>query len=527
LVDCVYDWWSDAIPDAAFKATAEDNREIARRVTGENRRGRRSNQLLLAPVLVQLPDDLVELFMRLGAGAEESLAEVTIRAGMFEEARHRQDYRHLFALANAWTAAFFWPLLPGTPAAPTQELFATLHTNPAALPRDTARLVADIAEDRRFFHFEIAWPEVFASGRGGFDVVVGNPPYLGGTKISGNYGNKVLYFLKRNHPARTNGREDLAAFFLRRGFDLLRMGGDLCFITTNTIAQGDTRLAGLDAVTTWGGELADAVRSQPWEGSATVAVALVHLHRGQWPGRRTLDGEDVEAISTDLGSGQSGATLSKLTANHGLASKGSDFMGEGFFLGVEEAERLIGRDVRDAEVVRPMLGAREAMSSPSVEPTRYVIDFGEMSEEIASSYIEPFELVRRRVKPMRERQRRASLRNHWWRFNFPRNAFYQKIQDRGLKRVIVIPEVSKTMLPVFAQAGIVYSHKLIVFADGSEQLLGELTSSFHWLWAAKYCATMRSDPPTVQLSASVPSRAPARVLPSPEWLPSCTSTAPP
>src|SRR4029453_13408258 len=224
LAGCVYDSWSDAIPDAAFRATVEDDRETARRTTAENRKGRRSNQLRLAPVLSQLPDDLVDRFRRRGAGAEASLAEVTIRATEFEDAQRREDYRHLVALANTWTAAFFWPLRTEAPAAPTQELFATLHTNPAALPSDTAELVATLTTDRRFNHFEIAWPEVFTSDRGGFDVVVGNPPYPGGPGISGTLGQKALQFLKTNHSAQTGGRVDLAAYFLRRGFDLIRHG---------------------------------------------------------------------------------------------------------------------------------------------------------------------------------------------------------------------------------------------------------------------------------------------------------------
>src|SRR4029453_2280760 len=231
LAGCVYASWREAIPDAAFRATVEDDRETARRTTAENRKGRRSNQLRLAPVLSQLPDDLVDRFRRLGAGAEASLAEVTIRATEFEDAQRREDYRHLVALANTWTAAFFWPLRPDAPAAPTQELFATLHTNPPLLPPDTAELAEDLAEDRRFFHFEIAWPEVFAPDRGGFDVVVGNPRYLGGPSTRGTPGQKALQFLKSNHPAHPGGRVDLAAYFLRRGFDLVRHDGDLCFIT--------------------------------------------------------------------------------------------------------------------------------------------------------------------------------------------------------------------------------------------------------------------------------------------------------
>jgi methylase of polypeptide subunit release factors len=53
-----------------------------------------------------------------------------------------------------------------------------------------------VSAERRFFHFAIAWPEVFAPPQEGFDVVIGNPPYLGGMKISTTFGEEVHKFLK-------------------------------------------------------------------------------------------------------------------------------------------------------------------------------------------------------------------------------------------------------------------------------------------------------------------------------------------
>jgi hypothetical protein len=83
--------------------------------------------------------------------------------------------------ADAWCAAFFWPLKPGRPQPPTQFELAKLH--PArqladTLPqRDplTAEEIERLAEALRFFHWELEFPNVFE--KGGFDVVLGNPPW--------------------------------------------------------------------------------------------------------------------------------------------------------------------------------------------------------------------------------------------------------------------------------------------------------------------------------------------------------------
>ena len=210
------------MPDAAFRATADDDRSIARKLTAQNHRGRDSNQMRLVTVEVGLTPELVHAFEGLQAAPQDTFAEITVLTEEFEGLRRRADYLNLVSLANTWTAAFFWPLVPGAPPAPTQEWFATLQTNPAALEPAAADLVDEMTSTRRFFHFETAFLDVFTPERGGFDVVIGNPPYLGGPGISGALGDKVLKFLKVNHAASTGGRVDLAVYFLRRGFDCLR-----------------------------------------------------------------------------------------------------------------------------------------------------------------------------------------------------------------------------------------------------------------------------------------------------------------
>ena len=43
-----------------------------------------------------------------------------------------------------------------------------------------------LGEQRRFFHWFLEFPEIME--RGGFDCILGNPPYLGGQALSGTYG---------------------------------------------------------------------------------------------------------------------------------------------------------------------------------------------------------------------------------------------------------------------------------------------------------------------------------------------------
>ncbi|MGH7973168.1 MAG: Eco57I restriction-modification methylase domain-containing protein, partial [Limisphaerales bacterium] len=80
-------------------------------------------------------------------------------------------------VADAWCAAFVWPKSPDPLAevAPTNELWRQMRDGQGKPPALTAKTVEDLAAQYRFFHWHLQFPQVFA--KGGFDVVLGNPPW--------------------------------------------------------------------------------------------------------------------------------------------------------------------------------------------------------------------------------------------------------------------------------------------------------------------------------------------------------------
>ena len=114
---------------------------------------------------------------------------------------------------------------------------------------ETRRAVGDVPEvvwdDRHPFHWALEFPEV--RERGGFDAIVGNPPFQGGKKITGALGGAVPRLPRRMARGRSRvAARDLVAYFYLRASQLLRPSGGFGLIATNTIAQGDTREVGLD-----------------------------------------------------------------------------------------------------------------------------------------------------------------------------------------------------------------------------------------------------------------------------------------
>jgi hypothetical protein len=101
----------------------------------------------------------------------------------------------------------------------------------------TAQLMPDEEDMRRVnaFDWETEFPEAMASG--GFDCVIGNPPYLRIQGLQEYYGDQIDYFIKRYKSAVK--RFDLYLLFAEKGFSLLAQGGCLGFICPHKFLNSD------------------------------------------------------------------------------------------------------------------------------------------------------------------------------------------------------------------------------------------------------------------------------------------------
>lgn len=92
-------------------------------------------------------------------------------------------------------------------------------------------LISDpaIAGDKAF-DWQKEFPQVFE--KGGFDVVIGNPPYVNAMEIKKSYTSEAFNFIKRNYET-AKGTVDLYIYFFEKGLSLLKKDGVLAFITPN------------------------------------------------------------------------------------------------------------------------------------------------------------------------------------------------------------------------------------------------------------------------------------------------------
>jgi hypothetical protein len=350
------------------------------------------------------------------------------------------------------------------------------------------------AFDRRPTHWPLAFPEVFEGG--GFDAVVGNPPFLGGQKLTGAFGTAYREFLVRWVAGEVRGSADLLAYFLLVASRLLDKRGQTGLIGTNTIAQGDTREVGLDQILASGESIRAAVKSATWP-TKTVNLEYSIVWATPWVlGEgvgRYLANERVPYItsSLDASDGDLGQP-SKLTANQGISFQGTTVLGMGFILTPEGAEALIEKDPRNADVLFPYINGEDLNSRPDFSGSRWVINFFDWPLERAEEYRDCLEIVRRLVKPERDQNRRANYRTYWWRYGEHRPGLYKAI-DR-MDRVLAITQTSRLQLPTFLPTGMVYAHKLVIFAWNSPAALALISSEIHRSWVVARGSTMRTDP---------------------------------
>jgi len=356
-------------------------------------------------------------------------------------------------------------------------------------------------------HWDLVFPDVFDRNNPGFDVFVGNPPFAGNNTFTQGYPEGILDWFKEIHPE-SGGNCDLVAHFFRRCYQLLRPGGALGLIATNTIAQGDTRSSGLRWICLNGGTIYAARKRYKWPGVAAVVVSVVQLVNGAYAGVKLLDKRPVEKITAFLFAMGGHDDPKQLAVSAGMSFKGSMVYGMGFTFDdsgpadadtpglpspIATMERLIADNPKNAEVIFPYIGGEEVNTSPTHAHHRYVINFGERSEEECTrEWPELMAIVEKKVKPGRLTQNREIRARYWWRFGETCPALYEAIA--GYTQVLSNSQVSSHISFAFKEASLVFGHTLYVYPLDSFCWLAIVQSTIHLQWSLLQASSMKDDP---------------------------------
>ena len=362
------------------------------------------------------------------------------------------------------------------------------------------------------FSYLLEFPEVMLDN-GGFDAIVGNPPFLGGQKLTGFFGEPYREYLVKFLGHGQRGSADLVAYFFLRALQLLKPQGTFGLLATNTIAEGDTREVGL-AQMVEKGTIYAAFPNEPWEGQAAVMTSRVHFCKGDISKPKILNGEEVEFISPFL-SAENDKKPNTLKANENRSFQGSIVLGLGFTMTPEEAKSILHVKPHYAEALFPYINGEDLNSSPTQEPSRYVINFWDWSLERAGNYPELLAQVEEKVKPERTRLNengefvlRKPLPQNWWIYGEKRPALYHAI-GRGasfekhpsgfeypkepMERVLVCSEVSKYLTLSLQENNKIFNSNLDIFAYFNLSYFALLQSFAHTSWGWRLSSRLKQD----------------------------------
>ena len=474
---------------------------------------------------VREPLDRVLELRRQIRGADEMVSDRELRI-LWDEAQH--ELSNVRLLGDLILAAFFEGSKPKDKEERRDAYASSALTGDAEQYRKMLEQWRHAEKPLTPFHWEIEFPEVFERENPGFDAIAGNPPFAGKNTVASANVPSYPNWLKLIHEE-SHGNADLVAHFFRRAFNLLRDGGALGLIATNTIGQGDTRSTGLRWICKNGGSICGAHRRIKWPGTAAVVVSVIHIAKGTYAGPRTLDGREVDTISAFLFHAGGHDDPERLAANAERSFQGSIVLGMGFTFddtdskGVStplgEMQRLIEADPRNQEVIFPYIGGEEVNTNPTHSHHRHVINFKnyplrrkdmgktrwqeadenqcrewlrtgivplDYPDPVAADWPDLLEIIEEKVKPVRsalppKNSWNRDVARRWWQFGADRREL--PVVIAGLDRVLVISRVSEHAAFSFLVTGSVYSDRLVVVPLKTYAAFGALQSRPHETWA--------------------------------------------
>ncbi|GAA0365936.1 N-6 DNA methylase [Actinoallomurus spadix] len=187
------------LPDDAFKPIEGDDkkwvaalkkRNKAEREAYENRHLGVQGELFSETGLRVGNNGLARQALAIADAQDDDLSIVHAKAGAYRKLRTSPEYLVAKELADAWCAAFPWSKTRDSAPAITTQTLLDLREESDRVEVLTRAGIRDLAEQYRFFHWHLEFPEVFSvpddgalgidesSGwSGGFKCVLGNPPW--------------------------------------------------------------------------------------------------------------------------------------------------------------------------------------------------------------------------------------------------------------------------------------------------------------------------------------------------------------
>ena len=327
------------------------------------------------------------------------------------------------------------------------------------------------------FHWQIEFPEVFRNDIGGFDAIVGNPPFLGGSRLSTEFGTAYEGYLKASWPDLV-GKIDLVVFFLHRASSLLRQSGAAAVIATYRVAEGANALVGLRPLTISPWMIYWAYKERRWPGAAKTRISMLAFRRRADRASFELDGRVVDHIGCDLRASVDLSAARDLSANKDLSYQGANPDSLGFMLTDERRAAILAVSPEESLAIRRYIVGNDLTTRPQSDGSRWIIDFSGLDEGTARTRFPLcYSTVTELVRAGRMALKRAAYRERWWQFTEPQTRAHEAA--RKLARVLGISRVTKYVVWNWIDPQQVIAAKIAFVLSADDAVFGVLQSCFH------------------------------------------------
>ena len=325
----------------------------------------------------------------------------------------------------------------------------------------------------------VTWPAV--------DVIVGNPPFLGGKRQRRELGDEYIERLRIHFP-HIHGEADLSTYW----FDVANkqiLNGKAKragLLSTNSIRATRSRPALSRIKETGGIFMAWSDRAWILDGAA-VRVSMIGFDDGSEP-KCTLNGEVVDEIHPDLTGTDYISAARHLKENRNISFMGLSPTGN-FSIDDNLAQYMLAADKNNAKALKRYISGTDITTR---DRAKWIIDFTGFELPQIAQYELPLRYLLDHVKPYRDKHRNKKLRKYWWQFEATRSGMLNALDS--VSRQLMTSLTAKHRFFVWYPSEARAANTVVSIARDDDYMFGMLHSKVHILWALRKGATLEDRP---------------------------------
>jgi len=369
------------------------------------------------------------------------------------------------------------PVLQNLDGFQNEDALLVPHFRNKAKTLKEAQAGEHAGDDALKFYTEREWPAC--------DVIVGNPPFLGGSKLWEELGRHYQKELWKIYDGRVPGFADLCCYWFEKARQQIEEGK--CrragLLATQGIRGGANREV-LESIKK-SGDIFFAESSRDWIlAGAAVNVSMIGFDDGSEK-THALDGKSVPVIHPNLTANTADVTSAEpLKENLEISFRGTQKSGDFDVTDALAREWLLAPNPNgkpNSDLLKPWLNGGAIVKRLMLA---WIIDTDtDLKLNDFALYEKPYAHAFRFVKPQRDENKREHRRLNWWLHAETSPGMRTAID--GQLRFLTTPRVSKFRIFSWADSITLPDDGIYIFARSDDFFFGIVHSRFHEVWSLK------------------------------------------